>query len=112
MPYPEKEFLLDSGFAVKITAPNKQSFRVKSALKSLNHVSNSWQINNFTTFLGVKITLSCFKQLPLLLFLILWRHGVVVITTAQLHSSMLELRFCADSNPDQGVLKIHDGANQ
>ena len=28
---------------------------------------------------------------------ILWRRGVVVITTAQLHSSKSELRFCAGS---------------
>ena len=26
-----------------------------------------------------------------------YRHGVVVITTAQLHSTTPELRFCADS---------------
>ena len=28
-----------------------------------------------------------------------WRHGVVVITTAQLHSTKRELRFCAGSKP-------------
>ena len=30
---------------------------------------------------------------------VFWRRGVVVITTAQLHSTKLELRFCAGSNP-------------
>ena len=87
MPHLEKEFLLDSEFVVNITAPNKQSSGVKSVLKSLNHVSNSWQINNFTTFLGVKITLSCFKQLPLNLTVILnlmasWCSGYHYCTTS------------------------------
>ena len=39
----------------------------------------------------------------------LWRHGVVVITTAQLHSTKPELRFCAGSNPARGVSEIRDG---
>ena len=34
---------------------------------------------------------------------------VVVITTAQLHSSKPELRFCAGSNPAHGVSDICDG---
>ena len=34
---------------------------------------------------------------------------VVVITTAQLHSSKPELRFCAGSNPARGVSDICDG---
>ena len=38
-----------------------------------------------------------------------WRHGVVVITTAQLHSTNPELKFCADSNPARGVSEIRDG---
>ena len=36
-------------------------------------------------------------------------HGVVVITTAQLHSTKSELRFCAGSNPARGVSEIRDG---
>ena len=39
----------------------------------------------------------------------LWRRGVVVITTAQLHSIKPELRFCASSNPACGVAEICDG---
>ena len=39
----------------------------------------------------------------------LWCHGVVVITTAQLHSTKPELRFCAGSNPARGVSEIRDG---
>ena len=35
--------------------------------------------------------------------------GSVVITTAQLHSTKPELRFCAGSNPARGVSEIHDG---
>ena len=38
-----------------------------------------------------------------------WYHGVVVITTAQLHSSKPELRFCTGSNPARGVSEIRDG---
>ena len=36
----------------------------------------------------------------------LWHRGVVVITTAQLHSTKPELRF---SNPVRGGLEIRDG---
>ena len=39
----------------------------------------------------------------------LWRRGVVVITTAQLHSIKPELRFCAGSNPARNVSDIRDG---
>ena len=38
-----------------------------------------------------------------------WRRGVVVITTAQLHSTKPELRFCAGSNPARGMSEIGDG---
>ena len=34
---------------------------------------------------------------------------VVIITTAQLHSTKPELRFCAGSNPARGMSEIHDG---
>ena len=34
---------------------------------------------------------------------------VVVITSAQLHSTKPELRFCAGSNPARGVSEIRDG---
>ena len=37
----------------------------------------------------------------------MWRRGVVIITTAQLHSSKPELRFCAGSNPARR--EIRDG---
>ena len=39
----------------------------------------------------------------------IYRHGVVVITIAQLHSTKPELRFCAGSNPAHGVSEIRDG---
>ena len=39
----------------------------------------------------------------------MWRHGVVVLTTAQLRSTELELRFCAGSNPARGMSEIHNG---
>ena len=38
-----------------------------------------------------------------------WCRGVVVITTAQLHSTNPELRFCAGSNPACGMSEIRDG---
>ena len=39
----------------------------------------------------------------------MWRRGVVVITTAQFHSTKPELRFCAGSSPARGVSEIRDG---
>ena len=39
----------------------------------------------------------------------LWHRGVVVITTAQLHSTKPELRFCAGSNPARDVPEIRSG---
>ena len=38
-----------------------------------------------------------------------WRRGVVVNTTARLHSTKPEFRFCAGSNPARGVSEIRDG---
>ena len=34
---------------------------------------------------------------------------MLVISSAQLHSTKPELRFCAGSNPDRGVSDIRDG---
>ena len=39
----------------------------------------------------------------------LWHRGVVVITTAQLHSTKPELRICAGSTPARDVSEICDG---
>ena len=44
-----------------------------------------------------------------LLLILSWRRGVVVITTARLHSTKPELRFCVGSNPACGVSEIRDG---
>ena len=38
-----------------------------------------------------------------------WRRGVVVITTAQLHATKPEFRFCTGSNPARGESEIRDG---
>ena len=38
-----------------------------------------------------------------------FRHGVVVIITAQFHSTKSELRFCTGSNPAGGMSEICDG---
>ena len=37
-----------------------------------------------------------------------WHRGVVVITTAQLHSTKPELRFCAGLNPPRCISEIDD----
>ena len=37
------------------------------------------------------------------------RRGLVVITTAQLHSAKPEFRFCTYSDPARGVSEIRDG---
>ena len=59
-------YLSVSALLVSFTAPNKQSFKVKSVSKSRDHVSNSQAINKFTTFFEVKASLSSFfKQLSL-----------------------------------------------
>ena len=42
----------------------------------------------------------------------MWCHGIVVITTAQLHSTKAELRFCMGPNPAWRftmVSEIHNG---
>ena len=38
-----------------------------------------------------------------------FRSVIVVITTAQLHSTKPELRFCVSSNPADSVSEIRDG---
>ena len=40
-----------------------------------------------------------------------WCSGIVVITTAQLHSTKPEIRFCAVSNPARDVSEIRNGEN-
>ena len=39
----------------------------------------------------------------------LWSCGVVVITTAQLHLTKPEIRFCAGSNPAHGMSETCEG---
>ena len=39
----------------------------------------------------------------------MWCRGVVVITSAQVHSTTPKLMFYAGSNPDGGVSEIRDG---
>ena len=40
-----------------------------------------------------------------------WYCCVVVITTAQIHSTKPDLRFCTSSNPAYGISEICDGNN-
>ena len=39
----------------------------------------------------------------------LWRRRLVVVATAQLHSTKPELKFRTGSNPARDVWEIHDG---
>ena len=39
----------------------------------------------------------------------MWCWGVVVITTAEHHSTKSEIRFCACLNPAHGMLEVGDG---
>ena len=68
---------------------------------------------NLVHFISVNIPTitSFFNFFCLLLSLVnhLWRCGLVVITTAQLHSIKPELGFCAGSNSARGVSEIRDG---
>ena len=57
-------------------------------------------IKTLICFSLLRSTIRCLRGL---------RSGVVVITTAQLHSTKPELRLCAGSNPARGVSEIHDG---
>ena len=41
----------------------------------------------------------------------LWHCGEMVTAAVKLHSTNLELRFCADSNPASGALEIGEGEN-
>ena len=43
------------------------------------------------------------------IYKMLWRHDLVAITTAQLHSTNPELRFFTGSSPARGVSEIRNG---
>ena len=45
------------------------------------------------------------------LAVLLWHHGVAVITTVQHHSPTPGLSFCTSSNPGHGLLEICGGEN-
>ena len=49
------------------------------------------------------------SSILLLVIYYVWRCGVVVIATAQLHSTNPEGRFCAGSNTARGVSEIRVG---
>ena len=69
---------------------------------------STW-INLPSNFFG-SLPITCkFMELPNILNTKTWRRGAVVITTAQLHSTEPELKFCAGSNPARGVSEIRDG---
>ena len=71
---------------------------------NLNHTLTSCVRVLYMTFTFI------YDPLPLLSWRNIFnRHGVVVITTAQLHSTKPELKFCSGSNPARGVSEIWDG---
>ena len=60
-----------------------------------------WALNRFKKFITVICNIiSAYLE---------WYCSVVVITTAQLHSTKLKLKFCTGSNPAHVMLEIHDG---
>ena len=48
-------------------------------------------------------------MMMMMMMMVPWCRGVVIITTAQLHSTKPELRFCAGSSPARGMSEIRDG---
>ena len=65
-------------FKNNLAAPNKLSLRVNSMSKSFDHRSNSQTINNFPTFLCVKVMISCNKRRNFLFENPLDFHSVIV----------------------------------
>ena len=60
-------------------------------------------------FLKIRILKSVINSTPRCHYTTVPRCGVVVISTAQLHSTKPEVRFCAGSNPAHGSSEIYDG---
>ena len=108
---------------VKTTAGNLQAYVSLSLSESLHFASNFWTslmtgiiISLAREFFSVRYDkwtcwVNCWKSRfasSLLQNLVWWYCSIVVITTAQLHSSKPELGFWAGSNPARGVSKIRD----
>ena len=92
----------------KTTGKNKQAF-----LQSQSPATD-FEMETFESFppiqkIGARRAFSFLRGTKNIFFFWLWRRGVVVITTAQLHSAKPELRFCAGSNPARVVSEIRDG---
>ena len=89
-------------------SPNDSTSKTMQDVFYLKSTFRSWDIQIFPMS-------HCFrawskKNLKVYYVIIsMWRRGVVVITTAQLHSTKPELRFCAGSNLPRGVSEIRDG---
>ena len=85
--------------------------RIVAKIECLMQAHQKILIRNVTKIIVFKISKNEWRIIPLDYMLILsmeWRRRVMVITTAQLHSTNPELRFCAGSNPARGVLEIRD----
>ena len=83
-----------------------------------------WSFYSNTGFVGIGLGISLLHLTTNLIMLFVWYSlilfnkpsvifgifcGVVVITTAQLHSTKPELRFCTGSNPVYSVSEICNG---
>ena len=95
-------------------------YMTKKSRQKLKYLENGKSFQGeikafFIIFKGLSVAKNCLRpeSAPLnqnvARYIFLWRRGVVVITTAQLHSTKPELRFCPGSNPARGVLNIRDG---
>ena len=76
-----------------------------------------WATLNFGLILGqcllhifdILSVVMMIMMLMMMMMMVPWCCGVVIITTAQLHSTKPELRFCACSSPARGMSEIRDG---
>ena len=71
------------------------------------------RIVNKVTYLYLSIYRSIYLCIYIYIYIYIfnilpYRHGAVVIITAQLHSTKPELSFCARSKPARGMSEIHD----
>ena len=77
-------------------------------LNSLEKICSKSNLSVIIYRFKVKLVKSRFDDITYLHVDSIFYIDVVVITTAQLHSTKLECRFCAGSNPAHGVSEVRD----
>ena len=80
----------------------KDYFKIKLGKLSMNILFLVWGFQVLINLNKLLCTRFVSRMLP-------WRHGVVVITTAQYHSTKSELRLCAGLNSARGLTEIRNG---